>query len=108
MMLNDDLGTRTESIDELKERAADAPRSEDISVADVFSDAFVSEHTEFDSFNEMVRASPSDVESATDLELVADSEWDEFVADHTTFKNEEELVMEARDHWVSTQLGLNS
>lgn len=107
-MLEDDLDERTETVEELKARAADAPGAEEIEVTDVFDDAFVREYTEFSSFDEMVRASPSAAESAAELELVPVGTWDEFVADHTLFDDEEELVMEARDHWVAAQLGLDS
>lgn len=107
-MLDDDLERRSESVAELKARAAEAPRSEEIEVTDVFDESFVREHTEFDSFDEMVRASPSPADSAAELELIPEGTWDEFVADHTDFADEEELVMEARDHWVASQLGLES
>ena len=106
MVLTDDLSQRSESADELRERAADAPRSEDIEVTDVFDDAFVSEHTAFESFDELVAASPSDAESAAELELVPDGSWDEFVAEHTDFDDEEAMVMAARDHWVAEQLDI--
>ncbi|UIP01474.1 hypothetical protein Hbl1158_15160 (plasmid) [Halobaculum sp. CBA1158] len=108
MVLNDDLEERPEAADELRARAADAPRSEDIDVTDVFDDRFVAEHTDFDTFDDLVAASPSDAESAAELELVPDGTWDEFVAEHTVFDDEEELVLEARDHWVATQLDIEA
>lgn len=79
---------------------------EEIPITDIFNEAFVDEHTDFDSFDQMVAASPSDAESAAGLKLVPDGTWDEFVAETTTFADEEEMVFAARDHWVETQLGL--
>ena len=101
---------------ELAEAAADAddlpdPRDvfdkyEEIPIADIFDDGFVNEFTDFETFDEMVAASPSDAGSAAELELVPDGTWDEFVAEATVFDAEEEMVFAARDHWVETQLGL--
>ena len=100
----------------LKEAAAEAddlpePRDivgkhEEIPVEDIFDEAFLQANTDFENFDEMVAASPSDAESAADLELVPDGTWDAFVDETTTFADEEEMVFAARDHWVETQLGL--
>ncbi|WP_435064377.1 hypothetical protein [Halobaculum sp. EA56] len=106
MVLEDDLSERPESPEELRERAAAAPRSEDIDVTDVFDDGFVAANTDFETFDAMVAASPSPADSAADLELIPDGAWDEFVAEHTVFEDEEELVVEARDHWVAVQLDI--
>jgi hypothetical protein len=106
MVLTDDLAERPESADELRERAATSPRSEDVEVTDVFDDAFVAANTDFETFDEMVAASPSPAETAAELELIRDGTWDEFVAERTVFDDEEELVLEARDHWVAVQLDI--
>lgn len=107
MVLEDDLEKRPESPDELRARAAEAPRAEEIGLADVFDDAFVAEHTDFATLDELVAASPSDAETAGELGKVPDGQWDEFVAEHTVFADEEALVTEARDHWVAKQLGID-
>jgi hypothetical protein len=101
---------------ELAEAAADADdlpdprdvsaRHEEIPIADIFDDVFVDEFTDFETFDEMVAASPSDASSAAELELVPDGTWNEFVTEATVFDDEEEMVFAARDHWVETQLGL--
>lgn len=106
MPLEDDLEAYTESVDDLRARAAEAPRSEDIDVTDVFDDEFVQANTEFETFGELVTASPSEANSPAELTLIPDGTWDEFVAEHTVFDDEEELVIEARDHWVATQLDI--
>lgn len=80
---------------------------EDVPVSEVFDDAFVAEYTDFDSFDELVAASPSDADTGADLEYVGQGEWDEFVAENTDFENESELVLAARDYWVGTRLDLH-
>jgi len=79
---------------------------EEIPITDIFDEAFVRANTDFENFDELVAASPSEAESAADLELVPDGTWDAFVAETTAFADEEEMVFAARDHWVETQLEL--
>ncbi|MFC7078713.1 hypothetical protein [Haloarcula halophila] len=79
---------------------------EEIPVEEIFDETFMQEHTDFETFDEMVAASPSDAEDAGELELVPDGTWDTFVAETTVFEDEEAMVFAARDHWVETQLGL--
>ena len=104
MTLEDDLEQQPKSAAELRERASNAPNSEEIELMDVFDDEFVRQNTEFETFDEMVSASPSPASTSAELELVPDGTWDEFVAEHTVFDDEEELVMAARDHWVAARL----
>ncbi|EMA37286.1 hypothetical protein [Halococcus hamelinensis] len=81
-------------------------QDEELPITDLFDDTFVRSHSEFDSFDEMVAASPSTADSANELERVAHREWDEFVAETTDFADERALVMAARDHWVTKRLNL--
>jgi len=81
-------------------------KDEQISIRDLFNASFMQEYTDFTSFDEMVVASPSDADSADELDLMPDGLWDEFVSETTRFGDEEEMVFAVRDHWVSTQLDL--
>lgn len=100
-------------VEEAAERSEDLPdadevhdHDEEIPLTELFDDAFVRDRTRFESFDEMVAASPSEADSADDLGKVAHGEWDEFVAEATDFTDEEELVMAARDNWVAEKLDL--
>ncbi|SFS88564.1 hypothetical protein [Halostagnicola kamekurae] len=79
---------------------------ESIPLAEVFDDAFVAARTQFDTFDDLVAASPSDADSADALETVGYGEWDEFVAETTDFADGDEFVMAGRDHWVAKRLDL--
>ncbi|ELZ24609.1 hypothetical protein C477_00325 [Haloterrigena salina JCM 13891] len=79
---------------------------EEIAIADVFDREFVTERTDFESFDELVAESPSEAGSAVELETVPHGEWDEFVAERTDFDDEETFVLAARDHWVAKRLDL--
>jgi hypothetical protein len=100
-------------LEEVAERSEDLPDADDVSdrdgsipVTELFDAAFVQANTEFESFDEMVAASPSDADSPDELDTVRHGAWDEFVAETTDFRDEEELVMAARDHWVAKKLDL--
>ncbi|WP_424009228.1 hypothetical protein [Haloferax denitrificans] len=79
---------------------------DEIPIEELFDSEFMAQYTEFTTFEEMVRASPSNVDSLRELTLIPDGTWDEFVAETTTFDDEEEMVFAVRDHWVATKLGL--
>lgn len=105
-MTMDDLSERAAAKDDLPDPNEVVGRDEEIPLVDVFDDEFVGRHTDFETFDAMVAASPSDAESAADLEYVPMGTWDEFVAETTSFDDEEAFVFAARDHWIATQLGL--
>lgn len=107
MAQQDELMKAAEQTEDLPDPDDVVGADEEIPVREIFDDEFVGEKTDFDDFDEMVAASPSEATSADDLERVGSGEWDDFVAEHTVFEDEEEFVFAGRDHWVATKLGLN-
>ena len=106
MVLERDLETVAAEQEDLPDADDVYDEDEEIPIKDVFDDAFVRERTEFETFDELVAASPSEAESAEELQQVPHGEWDEFVAENTAFDNEESFVLAARDHWVAKRLEL--
>jgi hypothetical protein len=105
----DDANLRraAETAEDLPDPHSIVGREEEVPLREIFDEAFIREHTDFDTFDEMVAASPSGAADADELGKVGDGEWDEFVAETTVFEDEEEFVFAARDHWVAVQLGLD-
>ena len=101
-----DLAEAAAAAEEVPDPREVVGEHEEIPIRELFDESFMREYTDFDSFDEMVTASPSEADSADDLELVPDGTWDEFVAATTTFDDEREMIFAVRDHWVATQLGL--
>jgi hypothetical protein len=102
-----ELRRAAETAEELPDPRSVVGHDEEIPLEDIFDETFMREHTDFETFDEMVAASPSDATSADDLSKIGDREWDAFVAETTVFEDEEAFVFAARDHWVEVQLGLN-
>lgn len=105
----DDANLRraAETAEDLPDPESIVGRDEAVPLREIFDEAFIGEHTDFDTFDEMVAASPSEAADADELGKVGDGEWDEFVAETTVFDDEEAFVFAARDHWVAVQLGLD-
>ncbi|MEY7849118.1 hypothetical protein AB7C87_07945 [Natrarchaeobius sp. A-rgal3] len=106
MVLETNLEDATAKRDDLPSAEDVYDRDKEIPLAEVFDEDFIGERTDFESFDELIAASPSDAGSTVELETVTDGEWDEFVATRTEFADEEALVMAARDHWVAKKLDL--
>ncbi|WP_440767188.1 hypothetical protein [Natronorubrum sp. DTA7] len=106
MVLERDLEAVAAKRNDLPSAADVYDEGEEIPIEDVFDDAFVQARTEFETFDELVAASPSEVGSIDELETVSHGEWDEFVAESTDFDDEEAFVFAARDHWVAKRLQL--
>ncbi|ELZ31303.1 hypothetical protein C474_08357 [Halogeometricum pallidum JCM 14848] len=106
MVLDSDLESTVASADDVPEASAVHDIGSEIPIEDVFDEAFMAEYTEFDSFEEMVAASPSKASSPAELDQVPTGAWDEFIAETTAFADDEEMVLAARDHWVAKKLDL--
>lgn len=104
----DDLREAAEEADDLPDPRDIVAEDEEIPLDEMFDAEFMADHTDFETFDEMVAASPSEASSADELEPIPDGAWDEFVAETTDFDDEEELVFAVRDHWVATKLGLDA
>ncbi|WP_096388894.1 hypothetical protein [Halopenitus persicus] len=107
MVTGADLDAAAESRDDLPDADEVYDREEPIPLSALFDDAFVAEHSSFETFDELVAASPSDADGAAELGEVPSGLWDEFVAEHTDFADEEAFVMAARDNWVAKTLDLD-
>ena len=106
MVLETDLETAVAAADDIPDAAEVYDPDEEIPITEFFDEAFVTTYTDFDTFDEMVAASPSNASSADELGRILDGEWDEFVAERTDFADEEAMVFAVRDHWVAKRLGL--
>ncbi|WP_435348608.1 hypothetical protein [Haloarchaeobius sp. HRN-SO-5] len=84
---------RTEFLDVLQDE-------ERLTVEDLFFDGFVTEYTDFDSFDGFVDESPWTIESASDFEDVPRDALDEYVAENTEFENWKWMVRAASEEYV--------
>jgi len=102
-----ELRRAVETAEDLPDPHSIVGRNEEVPLREIFDETFIRENTDFESFDEMVAASPSEAATADELGKVNGGEWDAFVAETTVFEDEEAFVFAARDHWVATRLGLD-
>lgn len=68
----------------------------DVPLTQLFPDAFMTEHTSFESIEAMFAASPLAETPADELrDALREPEWDAFVADHTRFATWHEMLVTA-------------
>lgn len=82
----DDLDS---TLEEMREAAEELRKRGEL--ANPYTDQFMREFTDFDSFEEFIQSSNLDIDSAEELESVPDKELDPHVAEHTDFNSCEEM-----------------
>ena len=66
-----------------------------ITVTDILTETFVSEHTSFSNIHEMIDKSGFTVETQKDLGKIPDNEWDQFISQNSSFENWKEMLLAA-------------
>lgn len=66
-----------------------------ISFADLLSPTFISEHTDFETIQELFEQSGYTVENEEDFAAIPDEEWDAFIAENTNFDSWKAMQIKA-------------
>jgi hypothetical protein len=78
----------------------------DVPVSELFGPAFMAEHTQFVSIDEMFAASGFKADSPEDFAKIPDDAWDKFVQGTTSFATWAEMKETGANAWVKKQLDL--
>lgn len=76
-----------------------------VALTELLSLDFLRKYTEFETLEDMFKASGFVVESQEDFEKIPDDEWDSFIKGHTQFSNWKEMLDAAGNEWVERRLG---
>ncbi|WP_457933877.1 hypothetical protein LOS73_14205 [Pseudoalteromonas sp. SCSIO 43210] len=76
-----------------------------LTMADTINDSFVSSCSSFNSFDELLGASPFDASTAKEFEAIADDEWGAYIANNTNFSSWEEMKGSALRLYIKNQVG---
>lgn len=87
-----------------KAEALDGEHS--IPLTELCPPAFMAEHTDFATIEEMFEASGFTVETPEDFAAIPDAEWDVFIASRTRFADWGTMQEQAVADWFSRRLGL--
>jgi len=75
----------------------------EVSFNDLFNRAFLSKHSSFSSFDEMLEKSGLQFESVNDFG--ENEEWNKFVAQNTRFSSWDDMLKKATSKWAGDKLG---
>lgn len=92
-------------LQELADKAEKLSGEHEVSFDELFVDEFMTKHTKFSSFNELLDASPFEVNSAEDFEAIPDAEFDQYISQVTNFDSWESMLEEASSGYAARQLG---
>lgn len=106
------IDVKIEGLDKLQnrlkqmEKAAKEPEKEEaVSLPVLFSPAFMSQHTRFNSFEDFLSGGGFEVNSQEDFEAIPDDAMDKHVAQTTKFGSWEEMLSTATENYVAKKLG---
>lgn len=85
-----------EKFDEIQTGLSYSIGEPDVSITQLMSDKFIGENTDFDSWEELLRAGR--VRDEKDLNAPS---FDEFIKAHTQFEEWEEMLVQASNHYAS-------
>ncbi|SFF72766.1 hypothetical protein SAMN05216353_10724 [Halobacillus alkaliphilus] len=77
----------------------------ELSFEELFPPSFMSAHTNFNSFQEMLDQSPFEVKSQKDFEAIPNYEFDTYISQSTNFSSWKGMQQKAVAEWTSKKLG---
>jgi len=93
------LDELTKNLGRLSEKLEDETKPRNVQFSERFNPTFMTNHTSFSSFDEMVKKSPFKVESQQDFEAIPDAAWDDYVRKNTKFSSWQEMLSKASEEY---------
>jgi hypothetical protein len=93
------LDELTKNLDRLSDKLEDATKPRNVQFSELFGPAFMTRHTSFSSFDEMVKKSPFKVESQEDFKAIPDAAWDDYVQKSTKFSSWQKMISNASEEY---------
>jgi hypothetical protein len=92
-------------LDELQRRLTKLGDPHDVPMIELLNPGFMTKHTHFRSFEDMLGHSGCSVKMPEDFKI-PDAPWDAFIAANSTFTSWHEMLEAAAAEWGKGQLGL--
>jgi len=102
------MSTKTDmsGLKKLSKNLEELGNKKSIRLDELINDGFVSSHSKYKNFDELLSSSHFNVETAKDFEAVAaNAEWDAYIANNTNFSSWEEMQVSALRLYVKSQVG---
>ncbi|WP_137290881.1 hypothetical protein [Natronorubrum halophilum] len=101
----DGLDELQDQLEGMAETAEELDGENEIPFDELFTDGFMQQYTDFESFDELLEKSQWNVESEDDFLSIPDDEFDMYIADQTSFNSWEQMYGEAAENYIAKQLG---
>lgn len=103
--LNDLADQFDDMADEAEELEGELEGENEVPFNELFTEKFMRQNTDVDSFDEFLEQSQWEVESQEDFRAIPDDEFDEYVDEHSDFDSWEEMLGTAGREKVARDLG---
>jgi len=94
------------TFEDIAEKAKALAGEHNVPFSELLTPEFLSRHTRFKDFEEMLTTSGFKVNSTEDFKAIPELEWDIFVQSTSTFTNWQAMLDEAFSDWTTNKLGL--
>lgn len=95
------MSVKIEGVDELTQRLESLGGEHSIPISELFTPDFMQTHSETETFEAFLEASPWSVETEDDFKSIPEDEWDDYVEAHTVFKDWDAMLSTAFRKWAS-------
>lgn len=95
----------SKELSRLGDNAKKLSKKDSVDFSELFNRKFLSKHSSFSSFEDLVDKSPFTINSNQDFEAIPDDEWEKFITENTDFSSWEDMKSEATQEWVAKELG---
>jgi hypothetical protein len=95
-----------QALTDLLAKAAELKGEHSVPISDLFPDAFMVEHTDFGTTQEMLDASGFQANTSEEFSAIPEGLWEAFVVSHTKFPTWRAMLEAGTAEWISRKLGL--
>ena len=96
----------SKKLDQLAKNAKELDGTHSVSLTDVLTPAFVSQHTRFADADQLFEASGFNANSQADFEAIPEDKLDVFISSESSFGSWKDLLSAAGAAWAKSKLGL--
>ncbi|MFK3862587.1 hypothetical protein [Pseudoalteromonas rhizosphaerae] len=91
-------------LERLSKNLEDLGNKKSITLDELMNDSFVSKHSKYKSFDELLNSSPFNVETAEDFKAIPDDEWDSYINQNTDYDSWKEMQVKAFECYAKEQI----
>lgn len=88
----------------LSENLEELGNKKSVTLDEVMNDSFVSNHTKYKNFDELLKSSPFTIETAEDFKAIPNDEWDSYIGKNTDFDTWESMQRTAFKYYVKGEV----